>query len=156
MSHTSVIRGIEFKSINALTKAVDELKEKGANITLVKDAMPRMYSSSQSKEVGVCEYVIKLNSGPYDVGFKAVKDDGKVTKYDAYFDKWGGHIRKEIGADASVKTKDDNEANNATIGKLSQLYGKYAAIEAAKLKGFSTKSCKVDEAGNLQLVLVRS
>ena len=89
MSHTTVIRSVEIKNINALKAAVQELIDSGIKCELVENAKPRMYYDNQH---GICPYVLKLHGTKYDVGFEKHGDN-----YLPVFDVHAGYVMSQIG-----------------------------------------------------------
>lgn len=128
MSHTTVLKTIQIKSIEALEGAVAYLQSQGVNCELVKGTTPRMYYENQHTK---CEYVLKLKDCVYDVGFEKQKDGS----YAPVFDSYNRHIQKQIGQPLSCeipKTAEEQQA--AAVSRLLDCY----AIHAAKAELEST------------------
>ncbi len=147
MSHTTHLKNVVIRDVGALRSAVAELKAGGVDCDLLEDAKPRMYYSNQGQK---CEYVLKLNKGKYDVGFK-LQEDGT---YAPLLDTWAGNVGNQIGADAEVCPMPGTEAGRAqhAIGQFMQSYSKNAAINAAVMQGYSVESADTDGDGNVHLV----
>lgn len=148
MSHTTVIKSVPIKDINALEKAVQELKDKGVNCDLVQNQKVRMYSVAQSNSLGVCDYVLKLHDSPYDVGFVKQADG----TYSPAFDDWSGHVKRNVGTSCPVPNTAEAK-HQANIGALMQGYSKHAAINSAVNSGYIVESTTVDAEGNVHLTL---
>ena len=149
MSHTTTLKAIAIRDVQALKAAALDLKSKGVNCELVENARPRMYYANQH---GNCPFVLKLPGSPYDIGFD-LQEDGT---YAPVMDTWGGHIQKQVGISNPTceLPKDRSEAEAAmAIGKFSQAYAKHAAINAAVNQGYMVESADIDQKGNVNLVL---
>ena len=138
MSHTSTVGTVQIKSITALQRTVSELNELGVRCELVQNASPRAYYSHQ---MGTLPYVLKLPGTSYDVGFK---QEGQALV--PVFDDYQGYVRSQLGATNGDRTLE------GSIGRLTQLYAKNAAIEAAALQGYTVEGSSMDAEGNVQLV----
>lgn len=144
MSHTSAIKAIKITSITALQAAVSELATSaGIRCRLTQDATPRAYFSNQAG-MGKADYVLTLDDAPYDVGFYR-QGDGS---YEARTDFWGNHIERILGGKA---VKPEN-AEQARMGKLFQLYSVHALTEQARRKGHSVRR-QVKDDGTISLVV---
>lgn len=147
MSHTTTIDGISITDPTAIRKAVDNLRNRGVNISLVENATPRMYYSHQEKEVGVCDFVLKLPDAKYDVGLKK-QEDGSFAPI---FDEWANSVGGQIGGQCSIPQTAEEKSLWA-VGAFSQEYNKEAAIAAAQAQGYSVQSATTDTDGNVNLV----
>lgn len=130
MSHTSSITAIKITSIPALQAAVAELNSSGVPCSLVANAKPRAFFENQ-QGMGNAEYVLKLDKAKYDIGLYK-QEDGS---YQARTDFWGGSVEGCLGSKAS---KPEN-AEQAKMGRLFQLYGVHAATLEARRKGLSVR-----------------
>lgn len=149
MSHTTTLKGIQIRDISALRSAVAELMQAGVNCRLEENATPRMYYANQH---GKCAFVLKLPNSKYDVGFD-LQEDGS---YLPVMDTWAGEISRHIGvANPSCEMpKDHTEADALrSIGRFSQSYAKFAAMNAAAHQGYIVDSAHTDEKGNVHLRL---
>ena len=123
MSHTTTLKTVSLKSVEALKQAVEYLQSQGVKCTLAEKVKPRMYYKDQ---YGVCDYVLQLSESQYDVGF-AKQSDGS---YLPVFDSHGGYIQKQIGLPSSCPVpKTTEERAAATVSRLLDCY----AVHAAKL-----------------------
>lgn len=147
MSHTTTIQGINITDTNAIRKAVDNLRARGVNISLAENATPRMYYEHQAREVGVCDFVLKLPEAAYDVGLKK-QEDGTFAPI---FDEWAGSVSNQIGGQCAIPQTAEEKSMWA-IGAFSQEYNKEAAIAAAQAQGYSVQSATTDADGNVNLV----
>lgn len=136
MSHTTTIRSVKVTDLDALRKAVADLKNSGVDCDLVENAQPRMYFGNQS---GKCEYMLRLNKGRYDVGFQKQKDGS----YAPIFDEYQNYVGSQIGAKCALPTTAEGRAQHQ-IGQLMQGYAKHAAINAATQRGYVVEGCMVD------------
>lgn len=141
MSHTSTVKSVPIRDVGALKAAVAELRQ-SIGCRLEENTRPRAYYSDQ---IAVCPYVLRLDNSRYDVGF-VLQADGS---YLPQFDDWGGDIGRQIGAQNNRLERDPA----TSIGRLSQLYTKHSAINAAIAQGYLVESCEQDAAGNLQLTV---
>jgi hypothetical protein len=116
--------------IVALEAAVKELAASGLKISLVKDATPRAFYSNQAG-MGKADYVVKLLDASYDIGLYK-QEDGS---YQPRTDFFGGSVVKVLGAQASKK----ENAEQAKLGKLMQMYGIHAATMKAKKQGLTVR-----------------
>jgi len=160
MSHTTEIKAVPIRDINALRAAVNELKAKGINVELVQNENPRMYYSDQlQRHLGTksetCDYVVKVKDAKYDIGF-IKNDDGT---YSMVFDDWQKSIKKVLGAEQKNAGRDEHWAGRRdateqtlhSVGKLTQAYSKHAAINAATTKGYQVTGTHTDADGNIHL-----
>lgn len=150
MSHTTTLRSVQIKDIQALRAAVAELKASGVNCDLVENEVPSMYYANQH---GKCAYVLRMNDANYggrryDVGFD-LQPDGT---YATVFDDFGNALRGQIGAACPMPNTAEGKAQHA-IGKFLQGYAKHAAMNAALAQGYMVESCTVDANNNVQLTL---
>ena len=146
MSHTTTIKSVPIRSVNALRAAVQELKGKGIKCDLVENEVPRMYYANQH---GKCAFVLKLHDSQYDVGFDQQKDG----TYAPVLDIWNQQIAKQVGTTlldwSTTRAKDTAEQramrkdHQSHIGQLLQGYSKHAAIQTATSKGYMVQSCTV-------------
>lgn len=134
---------MKITNIAALTAAVAELNASGVKCSLVANETPRAFYSNQ-EGMGKADYVLKLDGAKYDVGF--YKQPTGI--YEARTDFWGGSIEKCLGAKAS---KPEN-AEQARMGRLFQLYGVHATTQEARRKGLSVRRITKED-GLIQLEL---
>ena len=149
MSHTTTLKGMKIKDAKAMRDAVAGLKRSGINCELLENAKPRMYYSNQE---GKCDFVLRLNDGNYDVGFKF---DEKAGEYVAVLDTWNGYVANVIGADRAtcpIPNTPEGRTQHA-MGRFLQEYGLHAAINAATEDGMIVEGYSKDEKGNYQLEL---
>lgn len=126
MSHTATVKSIAIQSITALRAAIAELAQTGVRCSLLENETPRAYYSNQ-QGMGKADFVVKLDACPYDIG---LYKNAEGT-YEARTDFFAGHIEKVLGAKATTP----GNADQARMGKLFQMYGVHAAMEAARKKG---------------------
>ena len=130
----------EISDVRAVRSAVAELIGLGAQIELLENVIPRMYTASQHNFAS--PLVLRVKNGRYDVALDR-QPDGKYT---LAFDTWGGDIFRELG---NAKATGLNQA----VGKFLQTYAKHAAINAATAKGYFVNGCTTDAKGNINLIL---
>lgn len=143
MSHTTTLKSIAIKDIDALQSAAAEMQEAGVNCSLVANAKPRMYYANQH---GNCAYVLKLEDAPYDVGFEA-QEDGS---YAPVFDEWQNRVHNQIGASCPMPDSPEGRTQRQ-IGRFLQSYAKHAAINSACASGYMVESTSTDAEGNVHL-----
>lgn len=147
MSHTTKLKSVVIRDTSALMAAVADLRAQGVDCELRQNEKPRMYYANQHSE---CDYVLRLNKQPYDVGFER-QDDGT---YVPVFDEWAGNISREIGAGATCPMPNTPEGKaQHQIGQFFQQYAKHAAINAATAQGYMVESAITDEQGEINLIL---
>lgn len=142
MSHTTTLKTIKIDDIAALEEAVEFLKQRGLKASLIKDAKPRMYYNNQ---YGICDYVLRLDNSPYDVGFSKQKDGS----YAPVFDSWAGHLQRQIGNPSTCKvptTAEEREA--AAVASLLNAYGVHAAKRQLEQEGYYGYEIEVDAKDN--------
>lgn len=127
MSHTTVLKGINIVSIEAVERAVAELSSKGIKIALKKDAKPRAFYQNQNG-MGKADYVIELGDSRYDIGLYRNDRGG----YDLRTDFWAGDVEKVLG----VKASSNDMVEQAKLGKLYQAYALNAAEIQAENEGY--------------------
>lgn len=152
MSHTTTLKTIEIRDMDAVKNAVAELVSKGIDCTIEYKAKPGMYYRNQE---GQCDFVLRLPGAKghghegrtqYDIGFR-LQADGS---YAMLFDDFDNALRKVIGASCPMPSSPEGKAQHA-IAQFTQLYGKHAAINAAIAQGYQVESAEYDEKGDLQL-----
>ena len=148
MSHVTTIDTVPIKDIDAVKKAVKELKKLGVSCELLKDSRPRMYFNSHEE---LCDYVIKLNESPYDIGLRRKEDEGKFKEYELIFDGYKNHICKLVGY---TDKKQDEDKHLRHVGQFTKLYSKHATINQAKKQGYRVTT-KQNKDGSLNLVLTK-
>ncbi len=148
MSHTTTIKSVAISDIAALQAAVAELQKSGVKCELVENTKARLWNEAQANSLGVCDYVLRLNDSPYDIGF-AKQPNGS---YVPAFDEWGGHVAGQLGASCPLPTSSEGKAQHA-IGKLMQNYGKHAALNQARREGKTVESCGYNSKNELVMVL---
>lgn len=92
-----------------------------------------MYYANQ---YGKCDYVLRLDGCPYDVGF-AKQVDGT---YLPVFDAWQNHLRNKIGAPMNQSGQTIEEEQALAISKLLDLYGVHAAKNQLEADGYGYNS----------------
>lgn len=130
MSHTTTLKTVNINDTQALSEAVNFLKERGLDAELLQNVKPRMYYTDQ---YGVCDYVLRLKNSPYDIGFAKQKDGS----YAPVFDSWAGHLQKQIGNPDHCKiptTQEEREA--AAVASLLNAYGVFAAKRQLESEGY--------------------
>lgn len=143
MSHTTSIKAVKIQSITALQAAVEELNTSGTRCSLVPNSTPRAYSAGQAG-LGMADFVVKVPDAKYDIGLYK-QDDGT---YEARTDFWMGSVERVMGVPV-IKAEN---AMQAKMGKLFQMYGVHAATEAARRKGHSVRRIvKADGTISLEL-----
>jgi hypothetical protein len=148
ISHTTTLKGMKIKDARAMRDAVANLKRQGINCDLLENAKPRMYYSNQE---GVCDFVLRLHDGNYDVGFK-LQDNGE---YHAVLDTWNGYVADQIGADRAtcpIPSTPEGRTQHA-MGRFLQEYGLHTAINTATADGMIVEGYSKDAQGNYQLEL---
>ena len=141
MSHVTKIAGIKITQISALRTAVAELAKTGTKISLLENAVPRAYTAGQMKRA---DFVISIPDASFDIGLYKQADGS----YEAQTDFYNGGVERVLGAQP---TKKEN-AQQAKLGKLFQLYGIAAATEQAVKKGYTVRR-QAGKDGEIKLVL---
>jgi hypothetical protein len=143
MSHTTSIKGIKITEVSALRKAIAELAKGGMKIALLENAIPRAYFQNQAG-MGRADFVVQLQDAKYDIGLYKQPDGS----YEPRTDFFGGSVEKLLGAVASKK----ENAEQAKLGKMMQLYGIHAATEKATKSGYAVQR-QAGKDGAIKLVL---
>jgi hypothetical protein len=173
MSHTTTIKSTPVRDISALENCLAELRAQGCNVTLERDAVPRMYYPDQlqkhlKQSSEVCDYVVRVHDAFYDVGFIKNEDGSYSPVFDDY--NYASHmvpstrngtkpIRDVLGAawKGRVEHWSGNRAETEqtlhSVGKLLQGYCKHAVINQAANDGLVVESCVTDENGEMHLTL---
>lgn len=145
MSHTTTLKNVAIRDVQAMHQAVADLQSQGIKCNLVEGGTPRMYYGNQGE---ACAYVLKLEDAKYDVGFME-QEDGTLSPV---LDTWGGHVAGQIGAACPMPTSQEGKTQ-AAIGKFMQGYSKHAAINAAVQQGYSVESIETDADGNVHVTV---
>lgn len=141
MSHTTTISGITIKDIPALRSAIQELKSKGVKCDLLENEVPRAYFDNQ-EGMGKADYVVKLHDSRFDVGlYKNSKNE-----FEARADLHAGHVASVLGS----TPKKGEDARQAAMGKMFQMYAVHAATRKATQQGFTIQR-NVLKDGTIQL-----
>jgi len=148
MSHVTRVGGVKIKDVAAMKSAVQELVKKGVRCELVENQVPRMHGEAEHRRVGKCEYVLKLHSGSYDVGFKKQTDG----TYEAVIDTYGSHVGKQIGAACPMPNTAEGRAQHQ-MGQFMQQYTRHAVINAERAKGRMVEDCIIDAQGKMHLTI---
>jgi len=178
MSHTALVKTVPIKDIRALRQMAEDLKQKGINVELVANAVPRMYYRDQIgrhlKAAGKkfhyhtnpeeCDYVLKVKDAFYDIGFLRDENGNLVPIFDDFdypsqTSGYGlGGIKKFLGTGEGKKAgfgnshvQEDDEGTLHSIGKMLQSYSVNAACNAATDAGYSIVSSGLDANGQVVL-----
>ena len=145
MSHTTTVKSVAIRDIEALRSAVKELQDQGVDCHLEEgtNIAPRMYYSQQQAELkGKTPYVLRLKNSNYDVGFQRMEEDGEVN-YAPVTDFFGGDIKRNLGAKCGCAETEAN-APEMAIGNMMHLYAKNAAINSAVNSGYTVEDVVQD------------
>lgn len=142
MSHTSTIDAVIITDVKALEAAIKELNTNGVSCELLRNAKPRAYYSNQ-ENMGVADYVVRLNKSKYDVGL--YQREGQKG-YEARTDFFAGQVSSQLG----VKPADGESTAQAGLGKLYNLYAVHAATRTAVQQGYRVNR-KNNTDGSVQL-----
>lgn len=142
MSHTTEVRSVVFKDIDALKMAVKEMQADGLRCSLLENTKPRAYYQAQSG-MGVAPYVLNLHDSRYDVGFYY---DDKLQAHVARTDLFGGDVAAQLGNKGKASTQ------AGSMGKLYQSYAVNAACRQAAKQGYRVRR-HTKEDGTVQLTM---
>lgn len=175
MSHSTTIKTVPISNESALRACVAELKQKGIDVELKSNAIPRMYYRNQiarqiagssgaeafefNSDPDVCDWVLEVKGSHYDIGLLRNADG---SGYTPVFDDYTGGptynsnsrlqgLKDILGNkyDGKVEhwsgNREDNEGSLFSIGKFLAGYTKHATIQAATLSGHMVESCIEDE-----------
>lgn len=145
MSHTTKLNNVTIRDVSAMQSAVEALRAKGIQCSLVQNAKPRMYYSNQHSN---SDYVLKLDNCPYDVGFDKQQDG----TYAPVFDEWAGNVGRQLGAACPMPNTPEGRAQHQ-IGQFMQEYAKAATINQAIAQGYMVEGAETDQEGNVHLTL---
>ena len=148
MSHITTRDGLAIRVPESIANAVAMLQSEGKNIELLTDAVPRMYNHQQEKDVGICDFVIKVKSGSYDLGLKWIDDE---KGFEAIYDTFLGHIAKELG----ITDRDGIESKDVgqmCIAKFMEAYNADMVINEAAEQGYTDIDYSYTDEG-LQLTM---
>ncbi len=145
MSSTTEVK-VKIKDEVALRQAVLALQTEGVRVSLLQNARPRGYYENQ---IGLCDYVLKLEDSRYDVGL--VRQLG--GSFNIRMDTYQGEIQKVLGARGHEVDYSHAKDGRIAVGKFLQEYARQATINEAANQGFTVESCEVDNDGNLNLIL---
>ena len=142
MSHTTTIRNVLITDVSALRAAVAELKQQGVQCDLLENMIPRGYYDSQAG-LEKAPLVLRLPDSRYDVGFYETE---QKEGFEARTDFFGGDVQKILG----VTPGENDDREQAKMGKLYHLYAIHAATQAAVRQGHAVN--RVNNAdGSVQL-----
>jgi hypothetical protein len=143
-----MLKGVAIRDEAAIRQAVAKLQAKGIKCSLVQDVKPRMYTTGQGP---VCEHVLRLEDGRYDVGFQR-QEDGTFAPV---FDEYQKHVGKQIGADVNVCPMPKSAEGRAQhqIGQFMAEYAEAAATNAAIAQGYFVEGTITDDKGNVHLTI---
>lgn len=147
MSHTTTVKSVGIRDIEALKQAVADLQsERGINCSLEegKNIAPRMYYSRQTEELkGKTPYVLRLPDAQYDVGFQEMEDGTYAPVTDFFGSSVENQLHSDCGCDKNEMTQD--QRTTYAIGGLMQRYAKNAAINSAVAQGYEVESVTQDQ-----------
>lgn len=153
MSHTTTVKSVAIRDIEALRMAIAELAEKrGIKATLEEgdNINPRMYYREQERELkGKTPYVLRLPDASYDVGFQKMEDGTYAPVTDFYGGSVEKHLHAECGCKPSGMTEEDRV--RYALGGLMQGYAKHASINQAVAQGYEVEAVTQDEDGTVHL-----
>lgn len=166
MSHSTLIKSVPIKDLQALRQAVAELAQRGVRCTLQQNHEPRMYYPQQLKRdmqraTAEADYVLCLQDAYYDVALlqnaegqlEPVFDDYGSPSYNVPATQTGkGPIKQFIGVPVPEGTPYDEQLV-CSIGQFLQLYTKHATINAARAQGYMIEGTTMDAEGNLQITI---
>lgn len=141
MSHTQYLDGVRISDPVALAAAVKELKDAGVNCELMENIKPRAYYQQQDGMKTNAPLTLKLNDGPYDVGFYPTEKAGVL---EPRFDNYQNRIGKILGV--------ERDTAQAPIGKLVHAYQVNATMRQAVKEGHSARRV-VGQNGGEQVVI---
>lgn len=171
MSHSVTAKSVAIKSVTALMRAVDRLKNQGVNISLERNAVPRNYYQNQiARQIAnraghglrlhdnpeEHDYVVRVHDAYYDVGFIYNEQGELVPLFDPYPNpsyinpetgKGSGPISKFLGTSGVV----GEDASSAHIGMLLQAYSAEAVLEQCESQGIYGAQITTDSEGNLHI-----
>ena len=147
MSFRTDMTDQKITDLKAVEQAVLGLNQDGIPCKLIHNAKPRMHNTE--RESTMCEYVIQLKNGKYDLGLKGQKDDkGRITHYIPVFDYYGNHVGNQIGYPEDARSV----GNIAHIGKFMRQYSEFATKRRVVQDGHEYNRRK-DKQGNLHYQL---
>lgn len=166
MSHSTLIKSVPIKDLQALRQAVSELAKRGVRCELQQNAEPRMYYPQQLKKdmgraTAEANYVLCLHDAYYDVALvenkeghlEPVFDDYGSPSYSVPATQTGkGPIKQYIGLPVPQDTPYD-ERLSYSIAQFLQLYTKHATINAARAQGYMIENTEMDAKGNIQITI---
>ncbi len=127
--------------MEALRTALTELK---VNAVIVRNATPRAFYKDQ-QGMGLADYIIELKDCPYDIGlYKAATGKGYVCRADLF----QGRVAAIFGAVA----KKGESHEQASMGKLFQMYAVHAATRKAIQQGMTVRRVNIAD-GGIRLVV---
>lgn len=141
MSHTTKVKAVKVKDVDALEAAVQALaRERGINITLERNTGARLWSTSPK-----CDLVIKVPECRFDLGFEKQSDGSYTPMFDAH----GGYLMKYLGGGQAI-AKTPEEHTLANIGGIMQAYSREVLTRAAQMQGAMVNST-ITEDGSIVL-----
>lgn len=115
MSHTTTVKSVIIKDLNALEQAVHSInKLEGMSLSFRRNGKVRLWS--ESRDVAASIDIPGVGQG-LNVGFEGNQKIG----YTPIFDAHGGWIAEYLGAGQHI-AKTTEEKNLSNIGKLMQAY----------------------------------
>jgi hypothetical protein len=124
VSHNVLIKNVKITSLDALRRAINELKSEGVNVAFSEQKTFRTYAGQPNK----CDYAILLGDQRHDVGLVKQPDGSYLPYYDPYG-------MKHDGSDVSCKIDPGQRDERVAIGKLLQRYSTCVAEDELALAG---------------------
>ena len=169
MSHTTQVKSIPIKSVSALYRMAQILKDMGLNVELKAKSVPRFFYKDQIertlKRTGAkmkyhfnceeCDFVLHLKDSYFDVGFLYDENGDLVPLFDDFEYKdssgyLGKSVRSILGADSRYPTTD---RTSKYLGKMQQAYSAAVALESAENAGYVVSSSEFNEKGEMIIEL---
>lgn len=143
MSHTVAVKEVAIKDAEALKQAIRDLRDNhGIRCELRENVRPRAYYTDQ---IEPCAYVLYLEDGVYDVGFKKEENGEFTILMDDYAGRISNHLKAACPIDVGV-----NPVRHS-LGRFYQEYAKNEAINIASAQGYMVESCEFNEHGEIEL-----
>lgn len=144
MSHTTRVRAVKVKDLNALEAAVQTLaRERNIDIRFERDTGARLWSTSPK-----CAAVVKVPGCRFDLGFEQQEDGSYAPVFDAH----GGYLAKFLGGGQSI-AKTPEEMTLSNIGGIMQAYTREVLTRTAQMQGAMINSHTTED-GTLVLQII--
>lgn len=156
MSHNVQITGIKIKDLDALDKAIAELRKEGVNVTLDRGTPGKREKHFRTYKgfgnVPYADHVIRIADASYDIGLLQQPGGHYEPIYDDTLDRAAGLGSNKPCPIACPWSPGDKAHSGHAMGKLMQRYTAVVAEKTARMRGYATRRVIAND-GTIELLM---